>query len=379
MPIFDRYLLKSLTVALVFVSLALAGVIFLTQSLRFLELVMNSGASAASFWILTLLALPRFFEIILPIGLMTAVAFVYNRMTMDSELAVMRATGSSPMMLARPALILAMLLTIFLLGVTTWISPASMRQMYSLRQAIQSGLSAMLFREGVFTPVGNGLTVFVRERGRDGELRGLMIHDSREELEYPVTILAQSGSIVATPEGGQKVVVYDGSRQEYKTLSHTLTRLDFERYTIDLPETVPVQERWREPDERTLSELLDPDPLSPRDMENLHAFRVEAHKRIVGPLLAPAYAMIALVWLLTGASDRRGQGRRVLASVLCVIALQSLYLAAYNISRQSGWGVPLMYASAILPTAAGLFLLGSAGETLLRRASGHKPAQGEAT
>ena len=96
MNIFDRYIFKNLLTATVFVSLVLVVLILLTQSLRFLELVMDSGASALSFWILTLLALPRFFEIILPLSVMAGVLFVYNRMTSDSELVVVRLWVARP-------------------------------------------------------------------------------------------------------------------------------------------------------------------------------------------------------------------------------------------------------------------------------------------
>ena len=58
---FDRYLLRQLITALIFISFTLAGVVMLVQSLRFLELVIDSGASSFSFWALTFLSLPRFF------------------------------------------------------------------------------------------------------------------------------------------------------------------------------------------------------------------------------------------------------------------------------------------------------------------------------
>ena len=102
MNIFDRYIFKNLVIATVFIAVTLAAVIFLTQSLRFLELVIESGASSGSFWVLTLLALPRFFEIILPLSLMAAVLFLYSRMTSDSELIVVRSVGYAPSTLARP-------------------------------------------------------------------------------------------------------------------------------------------------------------------------------------------------------------------------------------------------------------------------------------
>ena len=46
---------------------------------------------------------------------------------------------------------------------------------------IKSQFSSLLFREGVFNPMGKGLTVYIRARGADGELHGLMIHDGRPQ------------------------------------------------------------------------------------------------------------------------------------------------------------------------------------------------------
>ncbi|MCD8566786.1 MAG: hypothetical protein LRY36_02565 [Alphaproteobacteria bacterium] len=44
MKIFDRYILKDLSLATLLIGLTLTGVVFLTQSLKFLELVIGSGA-----------------------------------------------------------------------------------------------------------------------------------------------------------------------------------------------------------------------------------------------------------------------------------------------------------------------------------------------
>ena len=61
--IFTRYLFRNLLFATLFTAVTLAGIVMLTQSIRFLELIVESGASSLSFWIVTFLALPRFFEI----------------------------------------------------------------------------------------------------------------------------------------------------------------------------------------------------------------------------------------------------------------------------------------------------------------------------
>lgn len=359
--VFDRYVLRQMALATGFVALALTIVIFLTQSLRFLELVMESGASAASFWMLTLLALPRFLELILPISLMAATVFVYNRMILDSEIVTLRAAGLSALRLSRPAILLSVGVGVFLLLVTCWLAPVSVTGMQSMRQIIKAHYSTLMFREGVFNSVGNGLTVYVRKRTAEGDLEGILIHDARESLNRPVTVLAKRGVLTLTPQG-QQIIVYDGSRQEYEPKSRTLRRLDFERYTVDIPEDAPVGPRWREPDERTLGELLSPDPAIARDRENFRVFRVEAVKRLVVPFLAPLFTVMSVVFLLIGPAGRQGQGWRVPASVAGVVVLQSLFLSGFNIARHDDWGVALMVGAVLVPLAGFVHFLGPAGE-----------------
>lgn len=163
-------------------------------------------------------------------------------------------------------------------------------------------------------------------------------------------------------------MVYDGSRQSYSVEDATLARLDFARYTIDLPESSnPVRERWREPDERTLWELVNPDMADADDQRNRREFIVEAHRRIVSPLLAPAFAVIALVSLLLGPVDRRGMGKRITGAIIAVILIESLYLAAFNLSKDSYAGLVLMYALVFLPLGAGLYLLHPGSEAVQAR------------
>lgn len=372
--IFDRYLFKSLALATLFTALTLAMIILLTQSLRFLELVINSGASGGAFFALTALALPRFFEVILPLALMISTVFVYNRMSMDSEIVVMRAAGASPMALATPALTLAVVVTALLMWITAWLAPVSLSGMQQMRQVIKAQYSTLLFREGVFNNIGTNLTVYVRDRNDEGELEGIVIYDSRDTATQPVTIIAKRGVIVIS-DTGQQVLVYEGSRQVFNPLTGVLDRLNFERYSIDLPESGAVRQRWREPEERTLAELLSPDPRVERDMENRHEFAIEAHRRIVSPFLALTFAALSLACLLLGPVDRRGQSRRIMFAVCSVVVLQGLYLGTFNLAVESLWGLVLMYALVFGPLGASLLILSRYGEKI-RHQILYKPQQG---
>src|ERR1700742_2494463 len=118
-----RYLFKNLCNATIFIALTLTLVIWLTQSLKLLELVANSDAPPSMFLRLVALTLPKFLEIILPLSLVIAVLFTYNRLIMDNEVIVMRACGVDQYALARPAVGLAICTSILLMFISAWLSP----------------------------------------------------------------------------------------------------------------------------------------------------------------------------------------------------------------------------------------------------------------
>ena len=87
----DRYIFRQLAFALLAVTFGLAALVWLTQSLRFIELVLDRGLSFVVFIELTGLLLPSFFAVILPITTFVVIAVRLVRLSADRELVVMRA------------------------------------------------------------------------------------------------------------------------------------------------------------------------------------------------------------------------------------------------------------------------------------------------
>ncbi|MEM9469197.1 MAG: LptF/LptG family permease [Pseudomonadota bacterium] len=361
--IFERYVFKHTAVAMIVTAIVLAAIILLTQSLRFLELIIEAGASGTTFWLLTVMALPRFFEVILPIAMAIGTIFVYNRLASDSEIVVARAAGLSPLLLAKPALTLSLYISLIMLFITTWLAPTTLSNMQEMRQVIKAQYSTLLLREGIFNQFGDELTVYVHRKTEAGELQGLIIHDSRQDLPAPVTVIAERGIIVVSDDG-QQVLVYDGSRQDVNAETGTLNKLNFERYSIDLPEGRDVRLRWKEPDERTFFELLNPNEELERDRRNRDVFIAEAHRRLAVPFLAISFTAVTLSFLLLGPLNRRGQSQRVFYASLSVIALQGLFLAIANKTVGSAIGVLLLYMIVFLPLFFSLFMLSPWSEKL---------------
>lgn len=371
MRIVDRYIFRHTLTATVFVTLVLGALVFLMQSLKFIDLVINAGASGLFIWLQTALYLPGFLEVILPIGMVAGVLFIYNRLTMDSELIVLRALGFSPFRLAQPALFLASMFGILLFVTMGWVSPISKTEAATLRQDIKAQMTSLIFREGIFNEAGSHLMVYIKERDNKGRLHGLVIHDSRDPTKVPSTVIARSGVLVST-KSGQQVLVYDGSRQEVDPKTGVMRHLDFSQYTIDIPEPEKSQkERWQEPDERTTGALMSAlnDNVS-ETKANRRQLRVELQKRFLLPFLVPGFALIGLSLLLIGSHDRRGQNRKVIMAVASVVLLEILFLGSYNLAKQSSVGFPLMLLTVLVPYIVAVVVFYK--ENMVKRTEGER-------
>jgi lipopolysaccharide export system permease protein len=361
----DRYLFRQLTLALIAITGAMVALTWLTQSLRFIELVVNRGLSIGVFFRLTGLLIPGFVEVILPITCFVAVQFIYQRLAGDRELTVMRAAGLSPYALSRPALALVGVAVVVGYCLSLWIVPATLTAFREYQWEIRNRIAAFLLQEGVFTPVADDLIVYVRARDPDGTLHGILVDDARQPNQHP-TILAETGRLL--PGGNSpRVLLLNGSRQELDTQTGRLNVLTFKENIIDLADTNRTDEqRLRDIGEFSLDELLHPTPglINPREYPRMV---VEAHKRLAGPLATLSFAGIALAFALTGTFRRHGGLWRPLLAILCVVGLVALGLALDSAAVKENALVPLMYVRALLPALlCGGYLFGPAVRDALR-------------
>ncbi len=350
----DRYLLRQLVVALVGVTGGLVALIWLTQSLRFVELVVNRGLSFRVFFELTGLLIPYFVAVILPITTFCVVQFVYQRLAGDRELTVMKGSGLSPLALARPALGLAVCTIGLMYVLNIWVVPRTSAAFREYQFEIRNRVAAFLLQEGVFTTVSDDLTVYVRARDADGTLHGVLVDDARQKNSR-ATILAEQGRLIIRA-GVPRVLLINGSRQEIDKQTGRLNVLTFQENVLDLGDNGKSEEtRYRDASEMSMTELLHPDGLvQPRDYPKL---RAEAHRRLAQPLTTLSFTMVALVASLMGSFRRHGNILRPLTSVLVVVGLLALGLAVGNLAGRSSDMLPLIWIQAILPSVIGWWLL----------------------
>ncbi len=350
----NRYILRQCFGVMIFVTAALSAAIWLAQSLRLIDLIVNRGLSIDVFLYLAALILPRFLDIVLPIGVFIAVLFTFNRLTAESELVVMRSSGLSHVALAKPVLMLAGIAFLVLMSLSVYFLPASNRAFKDLQFEIRNRFVLSLIQEGTFTTISDKLTIYVRSRDDRGEVAGLLINDSRNP-QRQVTIVAERGAFVDSP-AGSRIVMVNGNRQQFDTETRKLSLLTFESYTLDLDtlHDAPVV-RFREPQERFIDELFSP----PKDVDGSlrQGFVVEAHQRILVPLSAFSFSLIPLACLLPGELNRRGQLKRVLLAIGIAFLFELTDLGVNNIASRIGAAIPLMYVADLLPLVLGFGIL----------------------
>ncbi len=351
----DRYILRQLLTALAAVTTALVALIWLTQSLRFVELVVNRGLSMRVFLQLTGLLIPNFVAVILPITTFVVVQFVYQRLSGDRELTVMRSAGLSQWALARPALMSGLIAMAASFVLNIWIVPASSTAFKEYQFELRNKVAAFLLQEGVFTAISDELTVYVRSRDTDGTLRGILVEDDRQ-TNTRATILAENGRLVADGDT-PRVLLENGSRQEIDAKTGRLDVLTFAEDTVDLASGHGEDaQRMRDDNEMSLQELLHPNlaTTQPRDVGK---FLVEAHRRLTQPLTALGFTLVALLSVLTGSFRRAGNLLRPVASVLTMVALLAIGLTAQSVATRNPDLVALIWVQALLPGTVSAVLL----------------------
>lgn len=350
-----RYMLKQVIGVTIFVTLILCFAIWLTQSLRLIDLIVNRGLPLSTFGYLAILLLPRFLAIVLPLAVFIATIFTYNRLTSDSELVVLRSAGLSQFSIAKPGLLAAALAAIVMVFLNLYLLPVSYREFKDLQFAIRHDYSSILLQEGVFNTLGEKVTVFVRERNAEGELRGILVHDNRNP-DQQVTMMAEQGAIVQSKQG-PRVILVNGNRQHVDRSKGELSLLYFDQYVVEIAASLgPDYLRLRDPRERYLHELLNPGDgiVERQERKKLIA---EGHNRITSIILPFTYSAVGLALLMSAPFNRRGQIRITIMAVLAVGLITAGHLSVYNLASRHLAFVAALYVIATAPLLLAIYVL----------------------
>ena len=346
----DRYILGQLLAALGFFVLIFTGVVWLTQAVRLIDTVLASGQSARVFLGFSLLLLPQVFVIVLPLAGIGAALYALNKLYTDSELIVMMGAGLGPAEMLRPVALFGAMIALAMAVVVMVLVPRSGAVLAERTRAIRSDLANALIVERQFLHPAPGLTLFITDTSRAGEMAGVFLNDQRD-LAQVVTYSAERAALLR--EGMEaRLVMLEGVALTDGASPEQLTAVRFEQFVFDLTDIIREEgARVPRPAEYPIAALLSPTPEMLAGRYGEGDFISEAHYKLCLPLLGMLYPMIALVTLFAGGYRRTGFGKRVVVAIGIATLLQVGLLVARSSTQERAELWPLMYLPVLLGIA----------------------------
>jgi lipopolysaccharide export system permease protein len=255
--IIDRYITRELLVPFLLGIGMFTSILLVARILKLVEMVVNRGIPFFQVLKLFSYVLPAFLEVTVPMALLLAVLVAFGRLSSDSEIIALQASGVGVYRLVVPVGIFATAVAVVTLGLGVYARPwGNSRLRSGLYEIVKARASAGI-REKVFNDDFLGLVLYVDRIEPPGNtLHGILIADSRDS-EAPNTIFARFG-FVASREESQTLTlrlldgsIYTGSRTRK---GYQETRFSTYDINLDLMHTM-VEPREKDASEMTLHEL----------------------------------------------------------------------------------------------------------------------------
>ncbi len=327
------------------------GLVWLLQSLRFLDLVINKGLDLTVFLHLTGMLIPKLLTLILPLSLFVATCATLRRWQEDNELTAIISLGNSPRLVLYPLLVWALAIVAFGYVLFLDILPRSTTGFKDLQYQIRTQNGQLLLEEGTFNQLGKNLMVYLKKRETPTSLSQLLVHDTRIQ-DRPVTWYARSGEVSMDAKGYPQLILRNGLRQEVGPKQ--VGMLEFDKYNLDLGQSFgqqALEPRKRAHEEFGMAELAEKS-VSAKDKNDRDEMRAEWHKRLLWPLSPLPMVLLAAAWLLRPPKRHQSSWRMLVAASLSGIIYLAL-LMTMNGFAQDGkvwaifveWALPLTGAA----------------------------------
>lgn len=367
-------MLSQLMVLFGFFALVLVSIYWINQAVRLFDQLIGDGQSAFVFLEFTALTLPNVIKLVLPMSVFAGAVYVTNRLSNESELVVMQATGFSPWRLARPVVYFGVTVGLLMSVLTHMLVPISLDQMKLREAEIARNISSRLLTEGTFLHPAKGITFYIREITPEGALNDVFLSD-RRDADRAMSYSANQAFLIKD-EGSVKLVMVDGLAQSHQRDGNRLFTTTFTEFTYDISGLIKSGEaHTRLVQHRPTWELIADPAKVVRESGQSHAFLVEQlHFRINQAFLCLAAALIGFAALMLGQFSRFGVWRQIGGALVLLVLIKLVEGLATDAVRANADAWALVYAPSVFGIAMSVILLYIAARPRGRRRQAPAPA-----
>jgi LPS export ABC transporter permease LptG/LPS export ABC transporter permease LptF len=355
MRILNRYVSREI------VSHALLGLVlftfvfFVPQLVRLMELLVQHTASAGETAEVFLCSLPPVLVFTLPMAMLIGVLIGLGRLSADSEIVAINASGISLRGLLVPVGAIAVATTAVAFAITLWIAPRSLHTLRSLETQLRASGASFAVQPRVFDERFPHFVLYVQDEEASGtRWRGVLLAESNGSADSKLT-LARNAIVVADAKQGKIDIHLEGaSTHEYRAEDpehYALSSSALLSTELPLAGAAPASnapQGWTPGESYSLSLLS---VRGPREREA----RVEFQRRLALPT---ACLLFALLGVPVGVRPRRG-GRAggFVLTILLISVYYLLFVAGIHAAEQGAVSPALGVWTANLATLVVAFLL----------------------
>ena len=353
MRILTRYILKEVSSHALLGVLLFTFVIFMRDLGRLLELVVRNSAPLPSVAEIFLYTLPTTFTITLPMGVLVGILIGLSRLSADSEVTAIRASGMGAGMFVRVISIFAV--AAWALGMinSVYLAPKSATALSNLQDRLKSSQASFEIQPRVFYEEFKNSVLYVQDAvpSKGQSLwRGVFLADVSDPASPKIT-LAERGALLSESPEKVRFHLEDGTQQELVPKSkdqYSITTFESTDIPIEVPtasergprDLLPVTElglpgllRNAQRERAAGASLLKIDPVSSSyDYLKARYYEIEFHRRFALPA---ACLVLALVGIPLGLSARKG-GRSAgfVLTIVLVFVYYFFSLVGVSLARQ---------------------------------------------
>ena len=325
-----RYLFKEVLLNILAVSTVLLVILMSGRFVKYLAKAAAGEWSPELVLQVMMLRMPGFLELIFPLGLFLGILLGFGRLYLESEMAVLYASGVSQRRLIGYAMGPAVLVATIVAAFSLYITPAGSQQMAVLLDQAASRSQAETATPGRFQHMPGGAVSYAQAIGDDGELERVFIARPEKDGRLMV-VLADAGQRLMQRDGGTFLVLDNGSRYQGIPGQADYTETRYEQYGVRVRDADPVLQT-------TDIETLPTAVLMGRDDPEALA---QLHWRFTIPVLALVVTLIAVP--MSRVNPRQGRYARLVPSILIYLAYITLLSAARSSIEDGETGVQTIW------------------------------------
>jgi lipopolysaccharide export system permease protein len=347
MNLIERHIFRRMLVLTLTTLSVTTAIVLMTQLLQRLNVLTQSSDAILSFLSIAVQLIPQMAMIVTPFALLIAVARTLSAMNLDSEMAVIEAAGGSRWTIARPVLILSILLTVASLLNAHFVEPRMNRGLRDTVSQASADLLSLAVRSGTFTQISSGLFVQVSSELPGGVMGGVVIADQREPGTQLIYYAKQG--VVRSFNDAKFLQLNDGEVHRKKLADGEISIITFVSTVLDFSSFGggAITGNYQ-PIEMETAALVNPDPNYRVYKERPFLVRKEIHRRFSEWLYPLAFGLIGIYFAGGVQSHREDRMWKLAGAAVTAVAIRALgFLATGNSGSMTVFAV----ASYLIPIA----------------------------